>query len=84
MSGDNISDLILERLNRLSERLNKLDSIENDISVLKESVRRIDSRIGAIDSHMAGFHSTLNWHSDEIDSLRGRVEDIETDKPVSD
>ena len=61
-----------------------LKNIQADISVLKESVRRIDSRIGTMESYMAGFHNSLRWQGDELDTQRGRIEALEDkDKPDS-
>lgn len=66
--------------------LNILRAIQADIGVLKESVRRIDARMGAMENLMAGFHNTLNWHGQELDEHRGRLEALEndpTDEPGS-
>ena len=54
-----------------------LKEIRSDISILKEAVRRVDSRMGAIENLMAGFHNTLNWHGQELDEHRGRLESVE-------
>ena len=54
-----------------------LKNIQADMSMLKESVRRIDSRIGTMESYMAGFHSSLRWQGDELDTQRGRIEALE-------
>lgn len=59
-----------------------LRNVQSDVSTLKESVRRIDARMGAIENLMAGFHSTLNWHGQELDEHRGRLESLE--QPDSD
>ena len=66
--SDKIDDIVIPILRNL----------QADISILKESVRRIDARISSMDSYMAGFHSSLNWQNMEFDSLRGRVEHLET------
>lgn len=54
-----------------------LKNVQSDVSILKESARRIDARMGAIENLMAGFHNTLNWHGQEIDEHRGRLEALE-------
>ena len=54
-----------------------LKAVQSDIGVLKESTRRIDARMGAIENLMAGFHNTLNWHGQELDEHRGRLEGLE-------
>ena len=54
-----------------------LSEVRSDMSILKEAVRRVDSRMGAIENLMAGFHNTLNWHGQDLDEHRGRLEDIE-------
>ena len=33
--------------------------------------------MGAIENLMAGFHNTLNWHGQELDEHRGRLENLE-------
>ncbi len=60
-----------------------LADLKDDVSVLKESVVRIDARIASMESHMAGFHTRQNWHSQELDEHRGRLEGLERedDKP---
>jgi hypothetical protein len=60
MVDENISNIILERVNRIGERLKSLDEIRSDVAVLKESVRRIDARIAYMDSYLAGVHSQLD------------------------
>ena len=58
-----------------------LKDVRADISILKEAVRRIDSRMGSVDNLMAGFHNTMNWHGQELDEHRGRLEAIEERDP---
>ena len=81
MVDENISNIILERVNRIGEQLKSLDEIRSDVAVLKESVRRIDARIAYMDSYLAGIHSQLRWQNDEMDELRGRVEALENNPP---
>lgn len=54
-----------------------LRNMQSDIATLKESVRRIDGRLTSMDHHLAGFYSEQRWQNDEIDTLRGRLEDLE-------
>lgn len=54
-----------------------LKNIQGDVSVLKESVTRIDARISSMENHMAGFHTRQNWHTQELDEHRGRLEALE-------
>lgn len=54
-----------------------LKAVQADLSMVKESIRRIDARMGAMESLMAGFHSILNWHSQDIDEHRARLEALE-------
>lgn len=73
MSDDNkINDVVVPLLR----------TIQGDIATLKESVRRIDARLGSMESLQAGFHNTMNWHSQELDEHRGRLEHLE--KPETD
>jgi len=54
-----------------------LRNLQTDMSMLKEAVRRIDARIGTMESYMAGFHNSLRWQGDELDTQRGRLEALE-------
>lgn len=54
-----------------------LKIMQSDVSVLKESVRRIDARMGSIENLLAGFHNTLNWHGQDLDEHRSRLENLE-------
>lgn len=58
-----------------------LQNMQNDLSIQKEAVRRIDARMGSIESLLGGFHSTLNWHGQELDEHRGQLEGLENQKP---
>jgi hypothetical protein len=68
MVDENISNIILERVNRIGERLTSLDEIRSDVAVLKESVRRIDARIAYMVLIWRGFTAscdgkTTRWTS---------------------
>jgi len=56
-----------------------LRTLQCDVSMTKESIQRIDARIASIENIQAGFHSTLNWHGQELDEHRGRLEALESD-----
>lgn len=88
MSEDNLSNIILERLNRMDDRLKNIEqdasTIKTDMTIVKEAVRRLDMRMSSMDSYMSGFHSQLQWQTDEIDALRGRVEKVEDLLPKND
>lgn len=72
--SDQITDIVVPILRGLQS---DVGSLKSDMAMLKESVRRIDSRIGAMESYMAGFHNSLRWQGDELDTQRGRIESLE-------
>ena len=82
MSDDNISNIILERLNRMEDRLSgDIAVLRSDMSVVKEAIRRLDTRLEAIENHVAGLFATSRHFSDELDELRGRIEHLEDNPP---
>ncbi len=83
MNEENISSLILERLNRIDKKLEKLDVLEQDMAVVKNSLTKTHMRLTHMDSYMAGFYSNLRYHGVEIDEMKARIEFLETPRPDS-
>lgn len=65
--GHEPDNLVIEILRRM----------QADMSDLKEGQRTTNRRLAAIEAHMAGFHSSLATHSDDIDHLKDRIGRIE-------
>ena len=54
-----------------------LRTIRGDIGELKEAHRQTHRRLSAIEHQLVSFNLNINGHTDEIASLRERVDRIE-------
>lgn len=64
---DNIENIVLEHLK----------AIRSDMSELTNGQKLTNERLSAIEHHMAGFHITGANHSEELDTLKERIDRIE-------
>ncbi len=60
--------------NIMLEILKKLQAGQ---SRLEDGQRQTNERLAAIEHHMAGFHLSLTTHTDEMDTLKSRIDRIE-------
>jgi predicted nucleic acid-binding Zn-ribbon protein len=57
--------------------LEHLRAMRGDLSSLKDGQKLTNERLAAIEHHMAGFHVTVFSHTDELESLKQRMDRIE-------
>ncbi len=72
--ADKIENIVLEHLK----------AIRGDLSNLTNGQRLTNERLAAIEHHMAGFHVTVSNHSEELDTLKERIDRIERRLHLSD
>ena len=60
-----------------------LKQMNGTLSKLEQGQRLTNERLGAIEHHMAGFHVSNSTHSEEIDTLKIRLERIERRLEIS-
>ncbi len=54
-----------------------LKQMNGTLGKLEQGQRLTNQRLGAIEHHMAGFHVSNSSHSEEIDTLKTRIDRIE-------
>lgn len=71
MASDDTKDIVIPILRQL----------QSDMATVKEHLGSMNIRLNTVESHVAVFMASSRYIDSEIDTIRGRIEALEEDKP---